>query len=243
VVELRRILLLPQDDLLALIRQFICPRATRAGLDRCLRRHGIGNLGGHRLAQPAPARCQWRTRALCLRVSAGRHAGRADRQVWRSHGGASVAKHRGWPELGAGRATRAPAAGAWPTTACRPRPGWRSGAWWARGGWWPWVVASGPGRPTWALAGSPARTALLNDHLGNALLTGRVARPIPFGRQLAQTASGHCIPLLAIDKAIRWNWSGAMMCETFEPSSCVCGSKKTLQEFLCRPLRIPGEMS
>jgi len=39
VVELRRTLLLPLDDLLAVTREFICPKATRSGLDRCLRRH------------------------------------------------------------------------------------------------------------------------------------------------------------------------------------------------------------
>jgi hypothetical protein len=43
VVELRRTLLLPLDDLLAVTREFICPKATRSGLDRCLRRHGVGN--------------------------------------------------------------------------------------------------------------------------------------------------------------------------------------------------------
>ena len=54
VVELRRTLLLPLDDLLAVTREFICPKATRSGLDRCLRRHGVGNLGDLKPAQPAP---------------------------------------------------------------------------------------------------------------------------------------------------------------------------------------------
>jgi transposase-like protein len=54
VVELRRTLLLPLDDLLAVTREFICPNATRSGLDRCLRRHGVGNLGELKPAQPAP---------------------------------------------------------------------------------------------------------------------------------------------------------------------------------------------
>jgi transposase-like protein len=54
VVELRRTLLLPLDDLLAVTREFICPKATRSGLDRCLRRHGVGNLGELKPAQPAP---------------------------------------------------------------------------------------------------------------------------------------------------------------------------------------------
>jgi len=51
VVYLRRALLLPLDDLLAVTREFLCPEASRSGLDRCLRRHGVGNL---RALQPAP---------------------------------------------------------------------------------------------------------------------------------------------------------------------------------------------
>ena len=43
-VELRCTLLLPLDDLVAVVREFINPRATRSGLDRCLRRHGVANL-------------------------------------------------------------------------------------------------------------------------------------------------------------------------------------------------------
>jgi transposase InsO family protein len=44
VVELRRTLLLPLDDLLALTHEFINRAASRSGLDRCLRRHGMSNL-------------------------------------------------------------------------------------------------------------------------------------------------------------------------------------------------------
>ena len=44
VVELRRTLLLPLDDLLAVTREFLCPETSRSGLDRCLRRHGVANL-------------------------------------------------------------------------------------------------------------------------------------------------------------------------------------------------------
>lgn len=44
VVHLRRSLLLPLDDLLAVTREFLCPSVSRSGLDRCLRRHGVGNL-------------------------------------------------------------------------------------------------------------------------------------------------------------------------------------------------------
>ena len=43
-VELRRTLLLPLDDLLAVVREFLCSDVSRSGLDRCLRRHGVGNL-------------------------------------------------------------------------------------------------------------------------------------------------------------------------------------------------------
>jgi transposase InsO family protein len=44
VVQLRKTLLLPLDDLVAVTREFICEKVTRSGLDRCLRRHGVGNL-------------------------------------------------------------------------------------------------------------------------------------------------------------------------------------------------------
>lgn len=43
-VELRCMLLLPLDDLVALVREFINPDVSRAGLHRCLRRHGAANL-------------------------------------------------------------------------------------------------------------------------------------------------------------------------------------------------------
>ena len=43
-VELRRTLLLPLDDLLAVVREFINPDVSRSGLDRCLRRHGASDL-------------------------------------------------------------------------------------------------------------------------------------------------------------------------------------------------------
>jgi transposase InsO family protein len=44
VVELRRMLLLPLDDLLVLTREFINADVSRSGLDRCLRRHGVNVL-------------------------------------------------------------------------------------------------------------------------------------------------------------------------------------------------------
>ena len=44
VVELRKTLLLPLDDLLVIVREFIQPAMSRSALDRCLRRHGISSL-------------------------------------------------------------------------------------------------------------------------------------------------------------------------------------------------------
>lgn len=44
VVELRRMLLLPLDDLLVVTREFINAQVSRSGLDRCLQRHGVGSL-------------------------------------------------------------------------------------------------------------------------------------------------------------------------------------------------------
>jgi len=43
-VALRETLLLPLDDLLAVVREFLNPEVSRSGLDRCLRRHGVSNL-------------------------------------------------------------------------------------------------------------------------------------------------------------------------------------------------------
>jgi len=44
VVALREALLLPLDDLVAVTREFLHPKASRSGIDRCLRRHGLSNL-------------------------------------------------------------------------------------------------------------------------------------------------------------------------------------------------------
>ena len=44
VVELRKTLLLPLDDLLVVVREFINIHAPRSGLERCLQRHGVGQL-------------------------------------------------------------------------------------------------------------------------------------------------------------------------------------------------------
>ncbi len=43
-VALRRTLLLSLDDLLVVVREFLNPLASRSGLDRCLRRHGVSNV-------------------------------------------------------------------------------------------------------------------------------------------------------------------------------------------------------
>jgi len=54
VVELRKMLLLPLDDLLAVTREFLCKDVSRSGLDRCLHRYGVGNL--HALKPATPRR-------------------------------------------------------------------------------------------------------------------------------------------------------------------------------------------
>ena len=41
-VALRKALLISLDDLLAVVREFLNPHVSRSGLDRCLRRHGVG---------------------------------------------------------------------------------------------------------------------------------------------------------------------------------------------------------
>ena len=52
VVELRKTLWLPLDDLVAVTREFIHPDVSRSGLDRCLRRHGVSNLQALRPPPP-----------------------------------------------------------------------------------------------------------------------------------------------------------------------------------------------
>jgi len=44
VVELRRMLLLPLDDLLLVTPEFINAAVSHLGLDRCMRRHGVSQL-------------------------------------------------------------------------------------------------------------------------------------------------------------------------------------------------------
>jgi transposase InsO family protein len=54
-VALRKALLLPLDDLLAVVREFINPHVSHSGLDRCLLRHGVGNLQALKPKEPKPA--------------------------------------------------------------------------------------------------------------------------------------------------------------------------------------------
>ena len=53
-VVLRKTLLVPLDDLLAVVREFLNPGVSRSGLDRCLRRHGVGNLRDLLAQSPRP---------------------------------------------------------------------------------------------------------------------------------------------------------------------------------------------
>ena len=61
MVYLRRALLLPLDDLLAISREFLCPDVSRSGLDRCLRRHGVGNLNALKPKVPQEAPKSFKT--------------------------------------------------------------------------------------------------------------------------------------------------------------------------------------
>ena len=53
-VILRQTLLISLDDLLAVVREFLSPNASRSGLDRCLRRHGVGSLRDLKAKAPKP---------------------------------------------------------------------------------------------------------------------------------------------------------------------------------------------
>ena len=55
VIELRRILLPPLDDLPAVIREFTQPEVSRSALDRCLRRNGTSRLADLTPAEPCEA--------------------------------------------------------------------------------------------------------------------------------------------------------------------------------------------
>ena len=60
-LALRKSLLLPLDDLLSVVREFLNPHVSRSGLDRCLRRHGVGNLRALKPALPRPAHGAFKT--------------------------------------------------------------------------------------------------------------------------------------------------------------------------------------
>ncbi len=66
-VSLRKTLLLPLDDLLCVVREFLNPNVSRSGLDRCLRRHGVGNLRDLKPPAPRPgtSRSRLMSRATC----------------------------------------------------------------------------------------------------------------------------------------------------------------------------------
>ena len=53
-VVLRKTLLVSIDDLLAVVREFLNPEVSRSGLDRCLHRHGVGNLRDLQAKDPRP---------------------------------------------------------------------------------------------------------------------------------------------------------------------------------------------
>ncbi len=55
VVELRRMLLLPLDDLLAITGEFLNPVAPRFGVSRCLRGYEFGDLNALLPREPAAA--------------------------------------------------------------------------------------------------------------------------------------------------------------------------------------------
>ena len=62
-VSLRTSLLLPLDDLLAVVREVLNPNASRSGLDRCLRRHGVSNLRDLREKAPRPTHKPFKARS------------------------------------------------------------------------------------------------------------------------------------------------------------------------------------
>jgi transposase InsO family protein len=61
VVELRRTLLLGIDDLLVVVREFICPTMSRSALDRLLRRHGVSRLRDLLPQEAPPARKRFKS--------------------------------------------------------------------------------------------------------------------------------------------------------------------------------------
>lgn len=60
-VALRTTLLVSLDDLLSVVREFRNPNASRSGLNRCLRRHGVGNLRNLTVRAAKPRHSAFRT--------------------------------------------------------------------------------------------------------------------------------------------------------------------------------------
>ena len=67
-MSLRRSLLLPLDDLLAVVHEFLNPNASRSGLDRCLRRHGVSNLRDLKGKAPKPTHKPFKAYEPCLHI-------------------------------------------------------------------------------------------------------------------------------------------------------------------------------
>jgi len=49
-------LLVSLDDLLAVVREFLNPNVSLSGLERCLRRHGVGSFCDLKAKSPKPSR-------------------------------------------------------------------------------------------------------------------------------------------------------------------------------------------
>ena len=65
-VVLRKTLLVSIDDLLAVVREFLNPEVSRSGLDRCLRRHGVGNLRDLQGCDPSTRHSRPTSPATCM---------------------------------------------------------------------------------------------------------------------------------------------------------------------------------
>lgn len=83
VAEIRRLMLRPLDDLLVVVREFINPAVSRSALDRCLRRHGVGNL---RELQAAAREADGEATAKNLSVNKGQSHPMRDSRAWSSDG-------------------------------------------------------------------------------------------------------------------------------------------------------------
>jgi hypothetical protein len=62
-VALRKTLLISLNDLLAVVREFLNPNVSRSGLDRCLCRHGMGNLREMKIKAPKPKHSAFKVKA------------------------------------------------------------------------------------------------------------------------------------------------------------------------------------